>query len=169
MRTLHFSRTLNAPRTAIWEVLADFANIHLWNRGVTSSQVFNDVAQGIGAQRHCQMAPMGSLTESATAWDHETLLRVRIDASRLIPIKTATVDYKLEPSEIVGNTNVSKTYQFTPKWSFIAGFIGSVIEKSLNSAFEDVLTDLETAANSGKFSGSTVSAISDQKSKSIRG
>lgn len=85
--------TLDASLSALWRVLADYAQVHAWNRSVTASHSTNSLGSGLGAQRYCKMAPASSLMETTTQWRPQELLTVRIDKSFLIPIRTALVDY----------------------------------------------------------------------------
>ncbi len=71
MRVVRVSRRIDASRTKVWAVLADFPNIADWNRGVNRSYATSDATTGVGAKRHCDLAPVGALEETVTGWDEE--------------------------------------------------------------------------------------------------
>jgi hypothetical protein len=62
-------RAIEAPRHAVWEVLADFPNIADWNSGVKHSEATSEETGGLGTSRHYDLAPMGALEETITGWD----------------------------------------------------------------------------------------------------
>lgn len=142
------ARVLDTPPAAVWAVLADYSGIDQWNRSVKESYATNGLETGLGAQRYCKMAPAGSLTETITVWEPETLMVIRVDSTRMIPIGEALVDYALKPVEGASqSTAVEIRYAFKAKGGRPGQLIAPLVAKQLASAFEDVLTDLETAAS----------------------
>ena len=61
MREISVQRDIAAHRSAVWGVLADFPNIADWNSGVKVSRATSSATGGIGATRHCDLAPAGGL------------------------------------------------------------------------------------------------------------
>lgn len=147
MREVTITRTLAAAPDAVWRVLADYSGIDRWNRNVKASRATNGLETGLGAQRHCEMSPAGSLTESIAEWEPGSLLVVRIDSTKMIPIKTALVDYRLAPGEDNRSTAMQVRYRFEPKWGPVGRLLAPMVARRLAHSFEDVLTDLELAAN----------------------
>jgi hypothetical protein len=68
MRSISLSQDIQAPRSAVRVVLADFPNISDWNSGVKTSFSTSESAEGIGATRHCDLAPAGKLEETIIGW-----------------------------------------------------------------------------------------------------
>ena len=81
MRSIDVSRDIPAPRSAVWEILADFPNISRWNTGVKVSFATSDAVGGVGARRHCDLAPIGELEETIQEWVPEERLVVAIDSA----------------------------------------------------------------------------------------
>ena len=58
--------TANAPKEAVWKVLADFQNIANYTDTVRSSHSTSEKEFEIGSTRHCELAPAGSADEIIT-------------------------------------------------------------------------------------------------------
>ncbi len=81
VRTIDVKRHIEAPRGDVWAVLADFPNITSWNGGVKKSFSTSDATNGVGAQRHCDLAPMGALEETVQVWEPEARMEISIDSA----------------------------------------------------------------------------------------
>ena len=66
MRNVTVERTLTAPRSSVWAVLADYPNIVDWNDGVKNSYAIGDATEGVGAQRQCDLVPNGTMRRRET-------------------------------------------------------------------------------------------------------
>ena len=47
MRNVKVERSVGAPRSAVWAVLADYPNIAEWNDGVQNSYAIGDEVEGV--------------------------------------------------------------------------------------------------------------------------
>ena len=99
MRTIDVSRNIPAPRSAVWAVLADFPNIADWNSGVKTSFSTSDSAEGVGAKRHCDLAPLGGLEETIGEWVPDEKLVVNIDSATKLPMKHAVATFTLDDGD----------------------------------------------------------------------
>ncbi len=81
MRSIKVSRRIPSAPAKIWAVLADFPNIATWNTGVAKSFATSDSTGGVGAQRHCDLAPFGELEETVKEWDETRRMVIRIDSA----------------------------------------------------------------------------------------
>jgi len=130
---------MTAPRSAVWSVLADFPNIATWNGGVKASHATSEATGGVGAQRHCDLAPVGTLEETITEWVDGERMVVNIDSATKLPIERGAATFT------IGDDATSIDYEFEPK-----GFIGRVtaplLVRQLKKGFGGFLTDLDTAA-----------------------
>lgn len=145
MRTIVVERIIVAERPEVWAVLADFGDIAAWNDGVRQSHLTGDIAQGVGARRHCDLAPIGGLEETVTEWLPNERMVVRIDETTKLPIKNGNVIFSLLHGG-VGQTKVIVRYEFETKLGPIGRAAAPFIEGQLESGFEDFLTQLESAA-----------------------
>ena len=87
MRTVEVKRHIEAPRSDVWAVLADFPNIASWNGGVKNSFSTSDATDGVGAKQHCNLAPMGALEETVQGWEPEARMEISIDSAEGLPIR----------------------------------------------------------------------------------
>lgn len=55
MSTLTKEIRIQAPKAAVWEVLADLGSISTWQPGVSASRSTSEEPGGEGATRHCDV------------------------------------------------------------------------------------------------------------------
>ena len=144
MREVVVQRDIPASRSAVWAVLADFPNIADWNTGVKLSAATSDATKGVGAKRHCDLAPMGALEETIAEWDPEHRMVVQIDEATKMPFKSATVTFTLDEAEASTPTQI--TYAYTPRFGPIGSLMGPMVDRQLQKGFTGFLKDLEAAA-----------------------
>ncbi len=145
MHAISVSKTIAAPRQAVWDVLADFGNISDWNTGVSVSRITGgggDVAPG--TQRYCELKPMGTLDETLLEMEEPRRAVVRIDKASKIPIKTGQVEFLMEPDGEGTLTTVN--YEYEAKGGPLSGLIGKILAGQLETGFAGFLEDLEKAA-----------------------
>lgn len=144
MRTITVSRTIDARRSAVWEVLADFPNIADWNGGVKTSYSTGEADRGVGATRHCDLSPIGELEETIIAWEPDRRMVVSIDSAAKLPIRSGEVTFTLSAAD--GATPTELRYSYHPKFGPIGSLLGPMIDRQLISGFEGFLADLDRAA-----------------------
>jgi len=54
---------INAPKAKVWDVLTDIGAVSNYNPVVTKSYYTSENKTGLGASRHCDLLPMGSVEE----------------------------------------------------------------------------------------------------------
>ncbi len=147
MRVVRVSRRIDASRTKVWAVLADFPNIADWNRGVSRSYATSDATAGVGAKRHCDLAPVGALEETVTGWREEERWEIKIDSAAKLPIAHGLATFIL--SSVDTATDVSVEYSYEPKFGFLGQLMGRLmLDGQLTKGFAAFLKDLERAARS---------------------
>jgi uncharacterized protein YndB with AHSA1/START domain len=145
MRTIEVKRHIEAPRKDVWAVLADFPNIASWNGGVKNSFSTNDAANGVGAKRHCDLAPMGALEETVQVWEPDTRMEISIDSAEGLPIRAGLAKFVLQSS--ASGTDVSIIYSYQPKFGFVGELMGRlVLDGQLTKGFTGFLKDLDRTA-----------------------
>jgi len=145
MRSITVSREVSAPPKAIWDVLADFPNIADWNGGVRKSRATSDLTEGVGATRHCDLKPAGTLEETIAEWEPEKKMVVNIDSATKLPIRRGVATFELAGTDNQ-RTEVRVGYEYLPKWNLLGKIIGNSLDKQLAKGFTGFLEDLETAA-----------------------
>ncbi len=145
MRSIKVSRRIPSAPANVWAVLADFPNIATWNTGVAKSFATSDSTGGVGAQRHCDLAPFGELEETVKEWDDTRRMVISIDSAKKLPIAHGEVTFVLSPAGDA--TEVSVNYTYKPKFGLLGQIMGSlVLDGQLTKGFEGFLKDLDTAS-----------------------
>ena len=144
MRTIEVSRDIPAPRSAVWAVLADYPNIADWNTGIKKSYSTGDATEGVGAKRHCDLAPMGELEETIAEWQPEEKLVINIDSAKKLPIRRGVATFTLAADGDSTTTGISYAYElgYGPIGRLMAGSLA----KQLTKGFDGFLADLDAAA-----------------------
>ena len=148
MHHVSVTREINAPASAVWAVLADFPNIADWNGGVKVSYSTGDAAEGVGATRHCDLSPTGSLEEMIREWEPEKKMVVSIDSASMLPIRKGLATFTLGDTGDAATTGMQLDYDFETKWGFVGKLMGGSMTKQLTKGFTGFLEDLEAAATS---------------------
>ena len=145
MRSIKVSRRIPSAPAKVWAVLADFPNIATWNTGVSKSFATPDSTGGVGAQRHCDLAPFGELEETVKEWDDTRRMVISIDSAKKLPIAHGEVTFVLSPTDDA--TEVSINYAYKPKFGLLGQIIGNVaLDGQLTKGFNGFLKDLDAAS-----------------------
>ena len=145
MRSIKVSKRIPSPPAKVWAVLADFPNIATWNTGVAKSFATSDSTGGVGAQRHCDLAPFGELEETVKEWDDTRRMVISIDSTKKLPIAHGEVTFVLSPADDA--TEVSVNYVYKPKFGLLGQIMGSLaLDRQLMKGFKGFLNDLDAAS-----------------------
>ena len=142
MREISVSRNIEASRGDVWAVLADFPSISTWNTGVKTSYSTSEAVEGVGAKRHCDLAPAGTLEETIAEWEPGEKLVISIDSATKLPMKSGRVTFRL--ADEGGPTSID--YQYEPGLGPIGRLMGPIVDKQLVKGMDGFLRDLEMAA-----------------------
>jgi uncharacterized protein YndB with AHSA1/START domain len=145
MRSIKVNRRIPAAPAKVWAVLADFPNIAAWNSGVAKSFSTSEATDGVGARRHCDLAPFGELEETIKEWDEPRRLVVSIDSAKKLPIAHGLVTFDLVSAEDATETSIE--YAYKPKFGLLGQIMGSLaLDGQLKKGFNGFLKDLDAAS-----------------------
>jgi len=144
MRNVKLERTLAAPRSSVWAVLADYPNIADWNDGVKKSYAIGDATEGVGAQRQTELVPTGAMRETVAEWVPEERMVIAIDKVEKMPVKQARMTFTLSGGD--ENTLFTMSYDYEPKGGPLAVILGPVLDRQMNKGFNGFIDLLEPAA-----------------------
>jgi hypothetical protein len=100
---------------------------------------------GVGARRHCDLAPFGELEETIKEWDEPHRLVVSIDSAKKLPIAHGLVTFVLVPAEDATETSIE--YAYKPKFGLLGQIMGSLaLDGQLTKGFNGFLKDLDAAS-----------------------
>jgi uncharacterized protein YndB with AHSA1/START domain len=146
MRNVKVERTLAAPQSSVWAVLADYPNIGDWNDGVKNSYAIGDATEGVGAQRQCDLVPNGEMRmrETVAEWVPDERMVIAVDKIEKQPIKQATMTFTL--SDGGETTPVTMSYDYEPKGGPLAFIYGPMLDRQMKKAFHGFIDNLEPTA-----------------------
>jgi hypothetical protein len=143
-RHLTVRRRAAASCAAVWAVFADFPNLADHWGGLKASRLVGDQSQGVGARRAVDLAPVGSLVETVTAWDEGSTIATRNQPSTLVPFKQAESTLTLQPDG--DGTAITFDYRYVPRGGPMGRLSGPLIDRMLRTSFESMLAAVEEAA-----------------------
>ena len=144
MRNLKIERTVQAPRSSVWAVLADYPNIADWNDGVVNSHAIGEATEGVGAQRKCELDGSVAMRETVTEWAPEEKLAVDIDQIEKMPVAKATMTFTMADGGAA--TPMSMSYDYEPKGGPFGFIIAAMMGRPMRKGFNGFLDNLERAA-----------------------
>ena len=120
---------INAPKEQVWDILADLGGIKNYNPSVTDSYYHPGKKRGIGAARHCDLKPFGSVEETAIHWDEGRSYTLLLhDGKKVPPFKKATG--KLAVRSNGSGTVASMTLEYDLKFGPLGKLMDLVMVRS---------------------------------------
>jgi len=140
------ARTLAAPRSSVWAVLADYPNIADWNDGVMNSYAIGDATEGIGAQRQTELVPKGAMRmrETVAEWVPEETMVIAIDKIEKMLAKQATQTFTLADGG--DTTQFAMSFDYEPKGGALAFIYGPMLDRQMKKGFNGFMDNLEQTA-----------------------
>jgi hypothetical protein len=143
-RHITVQRRMSAPTGPVWALYADFPNLASHWSGLRATRAIGDQTSGVGARRHVELKPMGSMDETVTAWEEGRRIGTRNQPSLSVPFKQAESTLTLEPDG--DGTLATFDYRYVPRGGLIGRFTGPLIDKMLTATFSSMLAATEEAA-----------------------
>ena len=146
-RHITVQRHMTASPGALWDLFADFPNLASHWGGLRSTRAIGDQTSGLGARRHVELKPVGSMEETVTAWEEGRRIDTRNRPSATVPFKHAESSLTLEPDG--DGTLATFDYRYVPRGGPFGRLTGVLIDKMLTATFTDMLaaTDLVASDN----------------------
>lgn len=146
MRNIKEQRSVAAPRSSVWAVLADYPNISDWNEAMTNSYGIGEATEGVGAERRCEFGSKGSIRmrETVTEWVPEQRMVVVADETEKQLLRQGTMTFTL--AEAGETTPFTMSYEYEAKGGPLTSIYGPMLDRVLKKGFNAFIDDLETAA-----------------------
>ena len=110
---------IDAPAEKVWPVLADIGAIQDYAPSVARSHATSAIKAGVGASRHCELLPMGTVEERVIEWQDDAQYTIDIYDSKNVPF-SGMAHFAVKPNG--RGTIVTQTMEFTMK----GGLIGAI-------------------------------------------
>ena len=144
-RHLTVQRRMAAPTQSVWALLSDFPNLASHWSGLRSTRAIGDQTSGVGARRHVELKPLGSMDETATAWEEGRRIDTENQPSASVPFSRAASSLRLEPD---GNgTLATFDYRYVPRGGPLGRLTGPLIDRMLTGTFTDMLAAVDEATS----------------------
>ena len=131
---------INAPKAKVWSVLADIGAVEKYNPVVTKSYSTSENKQGLGASRHCDLLPMGSVEEKIIEWDEGESYKIEIFEGKAIPFKGTG---KFELTENGKSTNVKMTFEPDMRNGLFGKIMGFMMKEKMKKMIAGVVIGLK--------------------------
>ncbi len=143
---------IKASKDKVWELLADFGNIVKFNPGLRNSYSTSSQKGGLGASRHCDLLPMGSVEERITEWeDGEKMLIQIFDGKGIPPLDFDNTKAYFTLQEEGTDTIVNMDFSYRLRYGFIGELMNNMMVKpQFKKALPGILKGLKYYAENGK-------------------
>ncbi len=127
---------IDAPIEKVWSILADIGSVQDYSPGVVKSFYTSEIKKGVGASRHCDLLPTGTVEERIVNWRDGEQYSIEIYDGTEIRY-TGVAHFKLKRGGEGTTVTQSMDYRSTedPTGALgsrsMEGLVGKVIEGNL--------------------------------------
>ena len=143
-RHITVQRRMAASPGSVWALFADFPNLANHWSGLRATSAIGNQTSGVGACRHVELKPIGTMDETVTAWEEGRRIDTENHPSGSVPFNRAKTTLTLEPEG--EGTLATFNYRYVPKGGPIGRCTGPLIDKLLTATFTEMLVATEEAA-----------------------
>ncbi len=143
-RHITVQRRMAASPGSVWAVFADFPNLASHWSGLRATRAIGHQTSGVGARRHVELKPIGTMDEAVIAWEEGRRIDTENHPSVLVPFNRAQTMLTLDPED--GGTLATFDYHYLPRGGPIGRFTGPMIDRMLTASFTEMLAATEEAA-----------------------
>jgi carbon monoxide dehydrogenase subunit G len=150
MTRLNREVRIDAPKERVWQILADFGGVSVYNPTVPNSFSTSDSNGGEGATRHCDLAPFGSVDERILEWREGEGYTLEIYSSeKTPPFKRAIAS--LDLSQDGEGTIVNGTLEYSLKYGPLGAVMDSMMVRAkFETAWSRLFAGLKHYAETGE-------------------
>ncbi|MEM7112136.1 MAG: SRPBCC family protein [Chloroflexota bacterium] len=151
MTTITTSRTIHAPASKVWEVIADYHNADVYHPLLASVERLNEIDQGVGASRQCNLYNNSSIVETVTEWENGRSFTVETNEQPIFGKTRGKMSIKPIDAH---SSKITVTTTYTPKWGLIGKALDSLLLRMIvNQAVKRVLNGLQHHIETGEAIG----------------
>lgn len=156
MTQVNASTDINAPKEKVWAILADFGNIAAFAPNLRSSHSTSAENSGVGATRHCDLAPMGAVEERVLEWtegsEMSEMLVAIYSGERMPPLDFDHTTAHLSVEALSANrSRVTMTFSYRVKGGPLGALMNQfTIKSQFRKVIPNVLKGLKHYAEHGE-------------------
>ena len=150
MTTLYYEIKIDAPPQEVWDILADFGGIYKYNPSVSQSYSTSPANSGLGATRHCDLRPTGTVEERIIAWNEGHDYKVDIfEGKGVPPFRSSIAHLVVEPDR--RGTKASMRLDYSLKYGVLGKLMDKLVVKSqFSKAIPGILAGLKHYSETGE-------------------
>ncbi|RMF77086.1 MAG: SRPBCC family protein [Chloroflexi bacterium] len=141
---------INAPKARVWEVVADIGAVQRYHPAVAKSWYTTEQRDGVGACRHCDLLPMGTVEERITEWNEGESYTIEIyESSKTPPFDKAVAFISLheDGEETVVRMEITYTMKFGPLGALMDALM---VRKQFSKVVPNLLAGLKHHVETGE-------------------
>ena len=142
-RHITVQRRMSSSTGSVWALFADFPNLASHWSGLRATRAIGDQTSGVGARRHVELKPIGSMDETVTVWEDGRRIDTQNRPSASVPFKHAETSLTLEPDD--DGTLATFDYRYAPRGGPLGRLTGPLIDRMLTATFTDMLAATDEA------------------------
>lgn len=142
--------TINIPKHEVWQIISDYAGVYRFSPGIKISRPLTDKKRGVGAQRRCELVPMGTLDEQVIAWrEGDSFTSAVINSKKVPPFKFAEGTLVLQ--DMGRQTHAHFTFNYELKFGILGKLLNAAVARSqFEKGIPQVLVGLKHHCETGE-------------------
>ena len=147
MTTLHHEVHANCPPERVWALLSDLEAVARYNPTVAAARRRGSIAEGVGAERECDLKPSGRVIERVTTWEEGRAVGLEVVESDW-PIVFMRWVTRVEGRD--GGARVTQDLDYQVKFGPLGWVLDTlVMRRKLTATLDEVFASLARTAEGG--------------------
>ncbi|MDW3652516.1 MAG: SRPBCC family protein [Bacteroidia bacterium] len=124
---LSASTFIQAPQEKVWQVVQEIGDIQSFHPLIKKSYRLNE-KHGLGAERHCELKPMGVMDEQIISWKEGEGFTAKVIGGKMLP----PCEYMLGDLSLKAEgrgTRVSFTFRYAMKFGLLGKIMNHLLIK----------------------------------------
>tara|TARA_R110002073_G_scaffold225022_13_gene385644 strand:- start:35220 stop:35681 length:462 start_codon:yes stop_codon:yes gene_type:complete len=145
-QTVLVSIEIQKPSEQVWEVIADFNNMHTWAPSIEKTESISPVKRGVGAVRRNTATGFGAIDQTVTEWTEGEGFTYHV--APFGPFASTLTSYRLQAlSETTSECTIKLSYSLRETGS--EGPTASQLQAKLTAGLHEILGALKTRVETG--------------------
>lgn len=117
---------INKPKDQVWAVLKTIADIQNFHPLIKKSSSITNLKNGKGAQRSCELLPMGQMIEEVIEWNEGSSFTMKVIGGKALP-PYHFMKGRIELFEIDDRTKVQFTFSYQLKFGALGNIMNALV------------------------------------------
>ena len=136
MTTIHHEVHANCPPERVWTLLSDLEAVQHYNPTVRVVTVQGSRRTGVGAERACELVPIGRVVERVTHWEEGRAVGIEVAESDW-PIHFMRWVTRVEP--VGASTRITQSLEYKVKFGPVGWLLNNlVMRRKLTTTLDEV-------------------------------